>query len=113
MNDWLILTATLPTNPSALRVRVWRALKATGAGTLREGVYVLPSSAPTAQALWDIERTIAEAGADAHMLVVQPRDEPQEKAFRALFDRSDVYEELLQHHPQGHRGRTAQGPSNA
>jgi hypothetical protein len=96
MSDWLILTATLPTHPSALRVRVWRALKSTGAGTLREGVYVLPSSAPTAQALWDIERTIAEAGADAHMLVVQPRDPAQEKAFRALFDRSDVYEELLQ-----------------
>jgi hypothetical protein len=96
MSEWLILTATLPTNPSALRVRVWRALKATGAGTLREGVYVLPSGAPTAQALWGIERTIAEAGADAHMLVVQPRDEAQEKSFRALFDRSDVYEELLQ-----------------
>ena len=96
MTDWLILTATLPTNPSALRVRVWRALKSTGAGTLREGVYVLPSHAPTAQALWDIERTIAEAGADAHMLLVQPRDKAQEKAFRGLFDRSDAYEELLQ-----------------
>jgi hypothetical protein len=96
MSDWLILTATLPTHPSALRVRVWRALRSTGAGTLREGVYVLPDGAPTAQALWDIERTIAEAGADAHMLVVQPRDTAQEKAFRALFDRSDAYEELLQ-----------------
>lgn len=96
MNPWLVLTATLPTNPSALRVRVWRALKTTGAGTLREGVYVLPSMAPTAQALWDIERTIAEAGADAHMLVVEARDEAQEKSFRALFDRSDLYGELLQ-----------------
>lgn len=96
MTDWLILTATLPTSPSALRVRVWRALKATGASTLREGVYVLPSSAPTAQALWDIERTIADAGADAHMLVVWARDEAQEKTFRSLFDRGDLYAELLQ-----------------
>ncbi|HKW83676.1 MAG TPA: chromate resistance protein ChrB domain-containing protein [Burkholderiaceae bacterium] len=96
MNPWLVLTATLPTHPSALRVRVWRALKATGAGTLREGVYVLPSTAPTAQALWDIERTIAEAGADAHLLVLEARDEAQETAFRALFDRSDLYGELLQ-----------------
>ncbi|QKS30708.1 MAG: chromate resistance protein [Candidatus Accumulibacter similis] len=96
MTDWLILTATLPTNPSALRVRVWRALKATGAGTLREGVYVLPNGAPTAQSLWDIERTIAEAGADAHMLVVTARDEAQERVFRDLFDRSDLYAELLQ-----------------
>lgn len=96
MHRWLILTATLPTRPSALRVRVWRALKATGAGTLREGVYVLPEGAPTAQSLWDIEQTIAEAGADAHMLVVTARDDAQQQAFCALFDRTDLYVELLQ-----------------
>jgi len=96
MTQWLVLTATLPTTPSGLRVRVWRALKATGAGTLREGVYVLPDHAGTAQALWDLERTVAEAGADAHLLVVQPRDDAQEKAFRALFDRGEHYAELLQ-----------------
>jgi len=96
MLNWLILTATLPTKPSALRVRVWRALKATGAGTLREGVYILPEHAPTAQALWDLERTISGAGAEAHMLVVPARDAAQDQAFRGLFDRSDLYAELLQ-----------------
>lgn len=93
--NWLVLTATLPTNPSGLRVRVWRALKATGAGTLREGVYVLPEHAASAKTLWDLERTIADAGADAHMLVVQARDAAQEQAFRALFQRSDLYAKLL------------------
>lgn len=96
MNRWLILTATLPTHPSALRVRVWRALKATGSGTLRDGVYLLPSTAPTAQSLWDIEQLIKDSGVDAHMLVVTARDEVQEKTFRGLFDRSDLYTELLQ-----------------
>ena len=96
MNEWLILTATLPTQPSALRVRVWRALKATGAGTLREGVHALPASAASAQALWGLERTITEAGAEAHMLVVTARDDEQEKSFRGLFDRSDLHAELLQ-----------------
>jgi hypothetical protein len=96
MTEWLVLTATLPTSPSALRVRVWRALKATGAGTLREGVHVLPTTAATAEALWNIERTIIESGAKAHMLVVPARDDTQEKAFRALFDRSDLYGELVQ-----------------
>ena len=33
MKDWIVLSATLPASPSGLRVRVWRALKATGAGT--------------------------------------------------------------------------------
>jgi hypothetical protein len=94
--DWLVLTATLPTQPSGLRVRVWRALKATGAGTLREGVYVLPAQAATAPTLRSLERTIAEAGADAHLLVVRSRDAAQERAFRALFDRGDAYAELQQ-----------------
>ena len=94
--EWLLLTATLPTSPSALRVRVWRALKATGAGSLRDGVYLLPASAPTAGGLWEIEKAIREGGAEANMLVVRARDEAQERAFRSLFDRSEVYEELLQ-----------------
>ena len=94
MTAWLVLTATLPTHPSGLRVRVWRALKATGAGTLREGVYVLPEHAASAQSLWELERTISEAGADAHLLVVAARDDTQEKMFRALFDRGEYYAEL-------------------
>lgn len=94
--NWLVLTATLPTSPSGLRVRVWRALKATGAGTLREGVYVLPEHASSAKTLWELERTIAEAGAEAHMLVLQARDEAQEQSFRALFDRSEFFAEFLQ-----------------
>lgn len=94
--NWLVLTATLPTSPSGLRVRVWRSLKATGAGTLREGVYLLPEHAASAQVLRDLERTIVDAGAEAHLLVVRARDAAQEQSFRALFDRSDAYAELLQ-----------------
>ena len=96
MTTWLILTATLPTSPSGLRVKVWRSLKATGAGTLREGVYVLPEHAPSAQALSALEQTIVEAGSEAHLLVVQARDTAQEQSFQALFDRSDLYADLLQ-----------------
>lgn len=94
--SWLVLTATLPTQPSGLRVRVWRALKVTGAGTLREGVYVLPEHASSAAKLWELERTIAGAGAQAHMLVVRARDEAQEQSFRALFDRSELHAGFLQ-----------------
>ncbi len=96
MTDWLVLTATLPTHPSALRVRVWRALKATAAGTLRDGVHVLPATAPSAQALRDLAAVISEAGADAHLLELRARDAAQEQVFRALFDRTELYAELLQ-----------------
>jgi hypothetical protein len=91
MISWLILTAALPTSPSALRVRIWRALKATACATLREGVYILPAQAPTAGDLRALERAIQDAGASAHLLELQARDAAQEKTFRALFDRSAAF----------------------
>lgn len=96
MNAWLILTATLPTSPSALRVKVWRALKATHCATLREGVYILPASAASAQAFPDLDRVIREAGAESHLLTVPARDAAQDQVFRALFDRSAWHAEFTQ-----------------
>jgi len=96
MIDWLVLTASLPTSPSGLRVRIWRALKTTGCATLREGVYILPATAASANDLWAIEKAIQGGGADAHMLMLQARDAVQEKTFRRLFDRTEQYADFAQ-----------------
>jgi DNA-binding transcriptional regulator PaaX len=42
---WLLLVTNLPGQNKTLRMRIWRAIKAAGAGMLRDGVYVLPQSA--------------------------------------------------------------------
>ena len=91
---WLILSATLPTSPSGLRVRIWRALRATGCATLRDGVHLLPSSAGSAHAFRALEAAIRDGGADVHLLELEARDAAQEATFRAMFDRSDRYAEL-------------------
>jgi hypothetical protein len=91
MTDWLVLTAALPTSPSGLRVRIWRALKSTGCATLREGVYLLPAGAPSSGELRAILAAIRDGGADAHLLELTARDAGQEKAFRRLFDRTPQY----------------------
>ena len=78
MLDWLILSATLPTSPSGLRVRVWRALKATGCATLREGVYLLPAAAASAAQLRTLAQGIRDGGAEAHLLQLQASDAVQE-----------------------------------
>ncbi|HEX3139083.1 MAG TPA: chromate resistance protein ChrB domain-containing protein [Rhizobacter sp.] len=96
MIDWLLLTASLPTSPSGLRVRIWRSLKATGCATLRDGVYLLPANAVTASRLWAIEQAVREGGAEAHMLTLQARDAEQERGFCALFDRSEAYADFAQ-----------------
>lgn len=38
-----LLISSLPTQSTATRMRVWRSIKACGAATLRDGVYLLPS----------------------------------------------------------------------
>ena len=63
MTRWLILTATLPTRRARLRVRVWRALKATGARHAARGR--LPAAARARRrrtALWDIEGAMPDGG---------------------------------------------------
>jgi hypothetical protein len=93
MTDWLLLTASLPASPSALRVRIWRALKATGCAPLRDGVYLLPATASTAAELRALEAQILEAGAGAHLLELNARDAEQQAVFEAAFDRTSDYAE--------------------
>ena len=46
MDTFIALLTSLPTGNSTTRMRVWRALKETGCGVLRDGVYVLPAARP-------------------------------------------------------------------
>jgi hypothetical protein len=110
MTDWLLLTAALPTSPSALRVRIWRGLKATGCATLRDGVYLLPTTAPTAPDFRALEAAIRGAGAEAHLLVLRASDAAQEAAFVALFDRAAPYAEFAQSLKEARQQLTAAGP---
>lgn len=86
---WTLLLATLPTQPSAVRVRTWRALKALGCAALRDGAYLLP------QAQGDLFRPIVddvrEHGGSATVLRLAPVDEVQRDEIVGLFDRSDAY----------------------
>ena len=42
--QFLLLIVSLPPNPSSLRVRVWRRLRALGAVALKRTVYLLPDT---------------------------------------------------------------------
>jgi hypothetical protein len=92
---WLQLVTSLPTENATERMRVWRALKATGAGILRDGVYVLPERPDLEEVLAGLAAEITEAGGSAHLLRVEARDEAQAEALRALVDRTEDYAALV------------------
>jgi DNA-binding transcriptional regulator PaaX len=67
MQTWLLLHYTLPTNPSARRVYVWRKLKRLGAVLLSESIWVLPDTSRIAEQLQWLAVEIQEMKGDAYL----------------------------------------------
>ncbi|HET7200312.1 MAG TPA: chromate resistance protein ChrB domain-containing protein [Burkholderiales bacterium] len=92
---FLALLTSLPTGNATLRMRVWRALKNTGCGVLRDGVYLLPAEAPGAAALAEAESEVRAAGGFAMTVELNFRGATQLKHVRELFDRGEEYGALV------------------
>src|SRR6185295_14911138 len=95
MNTMHALLLSLPTRNSTVRMRVWRALKETGCGVLRDGVYVLPEGAAGAPVLDEMESEITAAGGFAMTVDVKLKTVAQQAHVRNLFDRSTDYGSLV------------------
>jgi hypothetical protein len=86
---WSVLFLALPTQPSAVRLRVWRSLKTLGCGALRDGVYLLPES--RADLFDPLVKELREHGGQASVLVLSTTDEAQRAEVLASFDRTEAY----------------------
>ena len=95
METFNTLVLSLPTRNSTLRMRLWRALRESGCGALRDGVYVLPAAADTA-ALAKMEIDIRSHGGFAMTAELKPRTPGQLTDLRRLFDRSAEYGSLVE-----------------
>ncbi len=93
--DFLALFVSLPTRQSAGRMRIWRALRALGCATLRDGVYLLPESAEHAAALGQIANEVLAVQGTAEVYRLGGTDDGQQAQMVALFDRGAEYARLL------------------
>lgn len=89
------LLLSLPTRSSTIRMRVWRTLKRTGCGVLRDGVYILPSDAPQVSAFADLEREVRSAGGFAMTVELHIATPAQLEHVRGLFARTGEYALLV------------------
>jgi len=87
----VFLVSSISGQNGALRIRAWRALKALGVGSLRDGVYALPDRPEFRDAFAAQQNDIAESGGTAYVLVAASRSESEDAALRLLFNRSDLY----------------------
>ena len=85
---------SLPTQGGTDRVRVWRALKGLGCGTLRDGVYLLPNLPQHASSLEAVALDARGAGGTGDVHVLAARDADHEQALLQLFDRTADYTAL-------------------
>ncbi len=86
------LVLSMPSDNAAARQRVWRALKAAGAGILRDGVYVMPERDECRATLAEIASDVLNGGGVAHVVRIE---EPAEGDFLSLFDRTEAYADLI------------------
>jgi hypothetical protein len=93
--DYLALFVSLPTTASTDRTRVWRALKGLGCATLRDGVYLIPDGTERAALLEPVAADAVASGGNAEIFRLAARDDGQQAALRALFDRSAEYAAIV------------------
>jgi hypothetical protein len=105
MTQWLSLITSLPTENATARMRAWRALKASGAAVLRDGVYLMPEREACRNTLDAVAADILGAGGTVFVLRVE---EPDGAAFVSLFDRREDYAVLLADISKAHAGLAAE-----
>lgn len=88
---WLLLVTNLPGHNPTLRMRFWRALKAAGAGLLRDGAYLLPNGERARQVLEEQGAEIKSAGGLVQILSFAAESAEQNAELVALFDRTEEY----------------------
>jgi hypothetical protein len=82
-----LLISSLPTQNSTARTRVWRSLKASGAATLRDGVYLLPIT--HSQKFEPIAQDVISEQGSAYIFQAEA---PFNLEISSLFNRNEEYE---------------------
>jgi hypothetical protein len=93
---WLLLITNLPGHNPTLRMRIWRALKAAGAGLLRDGAYVLPNGERAREVFEEQGAEIKAAGGLMQLLSFDAESTEQHADLMSLFDRTEEYSGAIQ-----------------
>jgi len=92
---WLMLINSVSGENKTARQRIWRALKASGAAALRDGVYVLPKSDNARTVFAEQVEEVVALGGSARILSFDSEDETQQSEFVNLFNRDADYATLF------------------
>src|SRR5882757_2439749 len=83
---WLLLVHQLPPKPAYLRVKVWRRLQGLGAVSVKNSVYVLPTSDQAREDFQWLLREIEHGGGEGMVCEASLVDGLSDQEVRGLFD---------------------------
>lgn len=111
--SWLLLILSLPTQGATARMRIWRSLKAQGCAALRDGAYLLPAGPEHQASLQDLTDECVREGGNAWLMAAGPTTPDEAEGYRALFDRTEEYADLVRAWKEAGKTLTALGPAEA
>src|SRR3954453_21138598 len=92
--EWVFLTYSLPRDPSAPRLALWRRLKRLGVVQLADGLVALPADARTREQLeWAAEAAVATGGT-AGVWLARPTTRGQERVLAQTMNAARAAEYL-------------------
>ncbi|WP_010492549.1 Chromate resistance protein ChrB [Paenibacillus elgii] len=95
--SWIVLSYKVPSEPSTMRVRVWRNLKALGVVYIQQSVCVAPDTSEVRKKIQQIKKSIDSINGETLLLEVVQFSENTEEHIIELFNqqRTKEYEEFL------------------
>lgn len=98
MHKWLLFLPQTPTNPSSLRVLVWRRMQHLGALMLQNGVWILPRSHMLERKLYALQAELEAQGGSGLLFIAQIARPDLEERIIARFsaEREQDYAEFLE-----------------
>jgi hypothetical protein len=95
---WELLIYRLPTQPSRVRVAVWRELRRLGALPLQQGVVAVPAVERFSERVTEIEHRIETEGGSSYRFALDNLDDTQNGRLRAEWNalREQEYAEIVE-----------------
>jgi hypothetical protein len=96
-NEWLAINYTLPREPSRVRVSVWRRLKKSGAVSIQQSMWILPSGDENRRSLEEIKLDVVSGGGEAFVIEFSADEDGKKIMVERLNSaRDEEYTELLE-----------------
>lgn len=97
-HSWIVFSYKVPSEPSTIRVRVWRTLKALGVIYIQQSVCVAPDNAEVRKKIQSIKKLIESSEGEALLLDVNQFATHTEEELLNIFNKQRIaeYEEFLE-----------------